>query len=296
MSYYAEISRRNPTAFIFLIDQSESMGEYLDIYDENNGRPITKAQAVADTVNSMLEGLIGICRKESGVSDLLDISLIGYGKSDNKVYRAWEGKLKKRLWCPISQVKANPAEIVKYNVDVVIRGVNVSEEHIKDIWLIPKAEGNTPMKSALLKTKALLKNWIKDHYESYPPIVIHISDGNATDINTKHELIKAAQDIKSLKTEDGNVLLINCLFTQGKAKPLIFPSSKSELPDNGNVSTFFEMSSVFPSKYTNIIIEIFCKDAILYKKARCFAYNVQSISGIIKLLDIGTRAKSNNSW
>ena len=290
MSYYAEISRKNPTAFIFIIDHSESMGEYLDIYDENIGRPITKAQAAADTVNLMFEDLINRCQKSDGVNDVFDISLIGYGKSDNKVYRAWEGTLKKYLWCPISQLPANNADIVTYNVDVVIRGENFSQEQTKKIWLLPRAEGNTPMKSALQKTKVLLKNWIEDHYESYPPIVIHISDGNATDINTKHELIKAAQGIKSLKTEDGNVLLINCLFTQGKAKPLIFPSSKSELPDNENVSTFFEMSSEFPSQYTNIIIEIFGKDPIRYKKARCFAYNVQSISGIIKLLDIGTRA------
>jgi hypothetical protein len=59
MPYTAEISRRNPSAILFVIDQSGSMAEHWN-------EQITKAQALADAVNRLLQETIIKCSKEEG--------------------------------------------------------------------------------------------------------------------------------------------------------------------------------------------------------------------------------------
>ena len=53
MTYSAEISRVNPTCFLFLIDQSGSMAES---WGGESGK--TKAQGVADAINRLLQTLV----------------------------------------------------------------------------------------------------------------------------------------------------------------------------------------------------------------------------------------------
>ncbi len=63
MSYTAEISRGNPTAFLFLIDQSGSMEDKM-----SSGR--SKAQQLADVLNRTLANLIIRCTKSEGTRKL----------------------------------------------------------------------------------------------------------------------------------------------------------------------------------------------------------------------------------
>ena len=53
MAYSAEISRTNPTLFVFVVDQSGSMAEGLP--DQPNRK---KADAVADAINNLLQNLV----------------------------------------------------------------------------------------------------------------------------------------------------------------------------------------------------------------------------------------------
>jgi len=291
MAYQAEISRKNPTAFVFLIDQSGSMGGESGKNDDN-GDPYTKAQAVANSINELLKELINKCQKGEGFFDFFDIAMIGYGQKSTEAYFAWEDPLKGETWCKISQIKDNPADEVTIKKEVNVRGVLHMEEHTETIWIKPVARGTTPMKAALIETKDLLVDWIKDHDESYPPIVINITDAAATDISNKQELIDVANEIKAIKNTDGNVLFINCHIESGKGSPVIFPASKEELPNDQNAYMLYEMSSDLPDQYINPIVEVFAKNALTYKNARGMAYN-SNITGLISLLDIGTRATKN---
>ena len=58
MPYTAEISRVNPTCFLFLVDQSGSMAER---FGGESGK--TKAQGVADAINRLFETLVTRCSK-----------------------------------------------------------------------------------------------------------------------------------------------------------------------------------------------------------------------------------------
>lgn len=52
MAYSAEISRNNPSYFLFVIDQSGSMSDnYVSV-----GKP--KSEALADVINRMLQQLV----------------------------------------------------------------------------------------------------------------------------------------------------------------------------------------------------------------------------------------------
>jgi hypothetical protein len=56
MSYEAEISQANPTCFLFLVDQSGSMGKRF-----GPRASCTKAQGVADTINRLISTLVSRC-------------------------------------------------------------------------------------------------------------------------------------------------------------------------------------------------------------------------------------------
>lgn len=74
MAYSAEISRTNPTCFLFLIDQSGSMSD--PIGGQSGSR---KADGVADAINKLLQNLIIKSSKSEGVRDYFHIGVIGYG-------------------------------------------------------------------------------------------------------------------------------------------------------------------------------------------------------------------------
>ena len=58
MPYSAEISRTNPTALLFLLDQSSSMLEPF------GGQPDkSKAEGVADALNRLLQNIVLKCAK-----------------------------------------------------------------------------------------------------------------------------------------------------------------------------------------------------------------------------------------
>ena len=76
MAYGAEISRGNPTCFIFLLDQSASMA------DPFGGEPVRKADFVADAVNRTLHDLVIRCTKTEEVRNYYDIAVIGYGSAE----------------------------------------------------------------------------------------------------------------------------------------------------------------------------------------------------------------------
>jgi hypothetical protein len=100
--YQAEISRTNPSCFLFLIDQSGSMGEIMDPANAQAlDKPVivdgqtfthtatgqTKAQAVSDAINRLLQNLSIKCAKSEGVRDYYSVSVIGYGGDKRRQHR-----------------------------------------------------------------------------------------------------------------------------------------------------------------------------------------------------------------
>ena len=101
MPYSAEISRTNPTALVFLLDQSSSMLEPF------GGQPDkSKADGVADAINRLLQNLVLKCAKADGIRDFFHVGMIGYG---GRVESAFGGGLAGRNARPRQQDRQPPA-------------------------------------------------------------------------------------------------------------------------------------------------------------------------------------------
>src|ERR1039457_1861482 len=175
MAYSAEISRGSPSCFVFLIDQSGSMA---DVFGAGEGNQ-RKADGVADAINRMLQNLVIKCAKEEGIRDYFHVGVIGYGA---QVGPAFSGTLAGRQLVPISEVGNSPARIDQRNKKVPDGAGGIVEQAVRfPVWFEPVANGGTPMSQALGPAKAIVDDWVLRHPNCFPPILINITDGEATD-------------------------------------------------------------------------------------------------------------------
>ncbi|MFB7717256.1 VWA domain-containing protein [Nocardia sp. NPDC056100] len=274
MPYTAEISRTNPTCFIFLIDQSTSMG------DQIGGEiPQKKADVVADAINRLLRELSVKCAKEEGVRDYFHIAVIGYGAT---VGSAFSGALAGRDLVPLSEVADNPARVDERTQKVPDGAGGLVERTVAfPVWMDPVIGGGTPMSRALRYAETLVRDWITEHPNVFPPIVINLTDGESTDgIPTG-----AATAITSQATDDGEVLLFNLHVSATGGSPITFPNSDTGLPDS-YAQTLFSMSSVLPNHMRSYAA---AQGHRIGDSTRGFVYNAD-ITSVVQFLDIGTRA------
>ena len=272
MSYTAEISRSNPACFLFLIDQSGSMD---DPFGASSGR---KADHVADAVNKCLQNLVLRCAKPE-IRDYFHVGVIGYGET---VGSAFSGPHQGKDFVPISEIGQSPASIEERTQKISDGAGGLVDQNIKfPTWFKPIANGPTPMCQALKSAESIIVNWLNNHHDSFPPVIINISDGEPTDGNPS----PIAEGIKMLSSSDGNVLLFNLHLSSQKAHPIQFPDSAELLPDT-HARLLFDMSSVLPE---NIMLEAQNDGCNVTEQSKGFVFN-SGIDDVIKFLDIGTRA------
>src|ERR1051325_578775 len=220
MPYTAELSRSNPTALIFLIDQSSSMAEPFAAQPEK-----PKADGVADGINRLLQNLVLKCAKGDGIRDYFHVGVIGYG---GRVAWALGGNLAGQKLVPISAIANNPLKVEQRTRKFDDGAGGPVEQKFKfPIWFEPVAGGRTPMCQAIKEATAAAKDFVGQYLGAFPPLVINISDGKATDGNPELPTI----GLRNLATTDGNVLIFNAHLSSQPASPIEFPSAESELPD-----------------------------------------------------------------
>lgn len=273
MAYSAEISRTNPSCFLFVIDQSGSMADQLF------GVAKTKAAGVADAINKLLQELVIRCAKEEGVRDYFHVGVIGYGAT---VGPAFSGNLAGKQLVTVSEIANSPARIEERLKKVDDGAGGLAEQKVRfPIWFDPNSTNGTPMCSALGDAKSWLQGFITQHRSCFPPVVIHITDGESTDGDPS----EAMQTITNLTSNDGNVLLFNLhLSSNPNAKPTPFPSDSTSLPDQFAQTLFKGASQLTPFMRSIAAQHGFT----LSEGARCFVMNADSVL-VVQALDIGTR-------
>ena len=272
MAYTAEVSRANPSAFVFLIDQSKSMEEPF-----GGGQGKRKADGVSDAINRLLQNLVIKCAKGEGINDYYVIGVIGYG---GKVQPAFGGPLAGKFLVPISEVANNPARVEERTKKVDDGAGGLVDQTIKfPVWLEPIMDNGTPMGEAFKMAHQLLQTWIANHPDSYPPIVINITDGEYNNDPTKE-----AQELTGLSTSDGATLLFNCHISGHASAPIVFPNTDAGLPDDW-ARKLFELSSLLPQSMSDSAIG---EGFPIGVDAKGFAFNADLVD-LIRFLDIGTR-------
>lgn len=273
MPYSAEITRTNPTCLVFLVDQSSSMRDpFAGQVDKK------KADGVADAINRLLQNLILKCSKSDGVRDYFHVGLLGYG---GRVASALSGSLAGQPLVPISAIANNPLRVEPRTRKVDDGAGGILEQTFKfPVWFESTASGKTPMCAALKLAAQYLHVFLGRYSACYPPLVINITDGMATDGDPR----PAAKELQQLASTDGNVLLFNAHVSEQKARPIEFPSAEDALPDNF-AKLLFRMSSALPSR----LFEAAKADKFAVAAgARGFVFNADLVS-VIRFLDIGTR-------
>jgi len=268
-----EISRRNPTCYIFLIDQSGSMSE---VIANQPGR--LKADVLKDMINRFVANLVTNCTKEDGVRDYFYVSVIGYGLN---VGSAFIGPLANRDLVPLSEIADKMDRIEERLKEDGAGGVIKTKF---PVWFDAVADGQTPMCQALNKAKGILEGWLSQHPNCHPPIVINLTDGAATDGNP----LIPAEELKNLKSNTGNVLLWNIHLSSGSPTSIILPNSETNLPDQ-YAQLLYTMSS--PMTDYQITYANKAHEMHLEKNSKGFVYNADPIT-VFLALDIGTQRDS----
>jgi len=269
MQYTAEISRANPTCFLFLIDQSKSMLKPMA------GDPTrTKAEAVSDAINTLLYTLSLRCVWGNSVFDRFHVGVLGYGV---QVGPALGGALTGKDLVPISELARNPLRVEqrpRAGADGAVGSVRFP------VWFEPTGDGKTPMAAAFQRAGALVAGFLVDHPDCFPPIVINITDGKPTDANPE----EAAARLRQLSSTDGNVLVFNLHISDASGQRLEFPDREDGLPDL-YARLLFRMSSPLPPPMHDA-----ARESGLHVGAgtRGFVFNAD-IDSVIRSLDIGTR-------
>jgi hypothetical protein len=278
MFYSAEISRTNPTCFLFLVDWSQSMQGLLA-----GGQGKTKAESVADCINRMLYLLVLRCVWGQDVLDRFHVGVLGYGRG---VAPALGGPLANRELVPIGELARNPLR-VEERPQLVPNSLGEQQPQVvrTPLWFDPVAEGRTPMVQALRRARDIVGGFLDTHPTCFPPMVLNLTDGEATDGDPEIPAI----ELQSLSSEDGHVLLFNLHLSSRQAQPLEFPDTDRRLPSEG-ARRLFRMSSCLPPPMWDPARQM---GVIVSANTRGFVFN-GDLSSVVRFLDIGTRFAFDN--
>lgn len=273
MSYSAEISRTTPTAFLFLVDQSGSMQDQM-----TNGK--SKAQFVADVLNRTLATLITRCTKSEGTRDYFHVGVLGY--SGSTAENGLAGPLSHIVMHPISAIENSPLRVEDRTRRMDDGAGGLVNQSIKfPVWFDAKSSGGTPMCHAITEAAAQLAAWCDTHPDSYPPTVLHVTDGESTDGDPQN----LAAQLQQIGTNDGTILMFNLHVSNAGGDPIKFPTSDAGLHD-AYARLLFQMSSPLPPHLHKAAEE---KGIRATMESRGFMFNAE-VTEIVDFFDIGTRA------
>ncbi len=261
--YTRRIGTDHPGLILLLIDQSGSMAD-----DD-------KAETAALAVNRVIYEIIVACQSGADVKNRSYIGVIGYGNGINPVTGGW-----------VSEIAEKPIGINKHKQKVNDGAGGLVEIDIeRPYWLRPVADNGTPMAAAFDKAYDIASPWAGNNAESFPPIVINITDGEPNDFKNGNapETEKAAQRLKQISSSDGQLLLFNVHVTGGQGAAILLPSDENEL-SNPFAKLLFRMSSEIPDTMLND-----ARNAGFQPRqgARCFIFNADA-DNLIKLLTFGS--------
>jgi hypothetical protein len=272
-AYAAPVNRQRPACILFVCDQSASMDESFQ-----NGR--MKAQSLADTVNAAIFNLVSSCTMSDGCRHYFDVGVIGYG--GNEAGNALAGPLGGDLLKPITEFEKHPLRIEDRSKKIDDGAGGITETNVKfPVWIEPRTSGGTPMCTALRKAREVVAAWCASHPDSYPPTIIHVTDGQSTDGSPE----AVAAELRDTGTSDGRTLLFNLHIASSNHKPEMFTAQESSLGDP-NAQLLFRMSSRIPAPLQAVVRE---RGFNIKPESRFFGYNADLVS-LVQFLQIGSSA------
>ena len=256
------ISSTNPCLIVFLLDQSGSMN------DRFGGAYHSKAVELASAINSNIYEIGLRCSSNKEIKNRFEIAVIGYGKNGDKVQSGWEGELSGKWVVSIKN----------------IFDCSLGEQDEKPIWIQPYANGLTPMTKAFENARRLCNDWINwgNHRDCHPPIIINITDGEVNE-ESHSELKAVVNQIKGLRTNYGNMFILNIHISSQNGNRILYPNDVSSINDV-YAKMLFEMSTQLDE---NMIKRARQHGYNLYNNAKGYVFNGNA-NDLMNFLNIGT--------
>ena len=87
------------------------------------------------------------------------------------------------------------------------------------------------MNEIVMLAKRMISSFLNTYPRCFPPLVLNLTDGQPTDANP----LSAAEELKNLRSSDGNVLMFNAHLSSTPSVPLTFPSDETGFPREGTL-------------------------------------------------------------
>lgn len=277
--YQQTFSRRTPGCIVFLVDRSDSMQQPWA------GSGMTLAQGAARAINKILLELCVKSTKEQGgpLRSYFYLGVYGYGlcPGDGRegVESALPGGLAQRGIVPLPELADNAIAVREEpSVDATAVRSRVP------VWIEPHHGHRTPMCQAMALAGGHIHHWAGAFPDSFPPIVINITDGMVTDNPYQGaDLTTWARRLSTVQTGDGPALLFNIFLSPTAGQPVWFPSPGVDLPEPG--PALLSISSPLPEP---ILRNALARNIPVRPGARGFAFNAD-LAMLVAFLEIGTR-------
>lgn len=267
--YSKQLSSAEPGLIIIMVDQSGSMS---DKYDGNQN----KAEFAALSINRVIENIIAKCSSGETIKDRVYVAVIGYGSKVEILFLETVSEL----------AKNTKVTNVKKKVPDGAGGLIEVEEPMR-IWLNPLASGGTPMAKAFAEAKKGVEKFLSKNKDSFPPIIINITDGEPNEFYQKgnfDETTAEAKNLMNMQTNDGNVIIMNAHISDASVGKIELPNSTNGFSGNKFAEFLFSISSELPSPLASAAET---GGFSVQAGARGFVFNADGAT-LIKLLNFGS--------
>lgn len=278
-SYRQTVSRSAPGCVVILLDRSDSM----KLAWGRTGASLAVGAALA--VNNIL---LDMCIKATAevnapVRHYFDVGVFSYGARlgtpGEGVESAFGGALAGRGLVPLPELAEHPVAVRE---EPSIDAMPVSAK--MPVWVEPVHGYRTPMCEAIAVAGGHVFDWVAAHPDSFPPIVVNITDGMVTDSPYEGATLQDwVKRLRSIETNDGATLFFNVFLSPFEVEEVVFPADPTGLPPPG--PELFALSSPLPPLMAdNARVDGYD----VRPGARGLALNV-SRSTLLRVLQIGTR-------
>jgi hypothetical protein len=273
-----------------MVDQSGSMEEPFAGTGVVGSAGTKKADAAASIINNVLRELVKRSTNGTVIRPRVDIAILGYGPGGT-VHNALSGALSGQDIVSITDLANNPLEIkntVMQEFDPEM-GQMVQIPMDIPIWIKAVHDNGTPMCMALEAAAAIAYNWASGHPDNFPPIIVNVTDGAATDGDPRMNAARIGQ----ISTNDGVALLFNCHITSHSTASTRYPSDISQVPQvpDDLARIMFEMSSPIPDGMLNVAMQA-NPGAGLQPGARGFVFGGE-IGDLVQFITIASLSKAD---
>lgn len=261
MAYELLWGSNHPGHVVFLIDLSGSMENKID--------------DVIGAVQNTCKSLVARCMAGGTLKERVSVSVYGYNFQITEL------------------LQKTPSSI--RDLAMALKASKSENKPLFDKTKEAKPEYQTVMRIAFEKAKSDIEQWINrqrnDGIEQIPsPVVINLTDGFPYEGKEKDqkivfaETLKAAKELTSLSTSDGNVRLFNAHFDPDtKEETLRFPKKR---PEEEYLQFLYDASSPMTEAMINSAKAYF-KEAD--SGSRCMLSNVKDVKDIAAFMEWGTK-------